>query len=396
VRPLANDTAPPTGVSVLDATRALLPDIRACADAIERDRRLASPIVEALVRAGVFRMCITSSLGGGEVDPLTQIRVIEMLAAADGSTGWCAMIGATSGVISAYLPHGAGADVYASAPAVITGGVFAAKGTAVAVDGGYRVSGRWPFASGCEHCDWLMGGAVIEEKGATRRLSNGAPDARLMLFPAREARIIDTWTVSGLQGTGSHDIALSDVFVPHEHSVSLITDRPQYGGALYVFPVFGLLALGIAAVALGIARSAVDTLIELAADKTPTGSRRRLADRAAIQIEVAQAEAALRSARSFLNETVAATWELALAEGAIPIDRRALLRLAATHAAISAAQAVDRMYNAGGGTSVYATNLLQRHFRDIHVLTQHMMVAPATYELTGRLLLGVEADTTML
>jgi alkylation response protein AidB-like acyl-CoA dehydrogenase len=209
-------------------------------------------------------------------------------------------------------------------------------------------------------------------------------------------RIIDTWDVAGLRGTGSHDIAVEDRFVPGARSLSLISDRPRADGPLYAFPVFGLLALGIAAAALGIARRALDELVVLARDKTPTGSRRRLAERPAIQAEVARAEATLGAARAFLLATVDAAWTRARAAGVIDVRERARLRLAATHATLASADAVDRMYSAGGGTAVYAASPLQRCFRDIHVATQHMMVAPATLELAGRILLGLEADTAML
>jgi alkylation response protein AidB-like acyl-CoA dehydrogenase len=388
-----NDGAP--AAPMLDAVRALVPDIKAAADDIERDRHLPRRVVDAMARAGVFRLCVPRAVGGLEADPLTLLRVIETLARADGSAGWCAMIGATSGVTSAYLRTDVAQEIYGD-PLIVTGGVFAPKGTAVAVDGGYRVSGRWPFASGCEHCAWLMGGSVIEENGELRRLANGMPDARMMLFPASDVRIIDTWAVAGLRGTGSHDIAVSDIIVPHERSVSLSSDRPCHAGPLFVFPVFGLLALGIAAVALGIARSAIEELTALAQDKTPAGGRRRLADRSMVQVDLAQAEAVLGAARAFVDEVVAETWDAAVRDGAIATTQRARLRLAATHATSSAAQVVDRMYNAGGGTSVYTTSLLQRHFRDVHVATQHLMVSPATYELVGRVLFGIDTDTSML
>ena len=306
------------------------------------------------------------------------------------------MIGATSGLLSAYLPDATAREIYAQAPHVITGGVFAPYGKATVVAGGYRVTGRWPFASGCEHCTWLMGGSVVLDHGTPRLLPNGQADSRLMLFPATDAEIIDTWTVSGLRGTGSHDVAVSELFVPDGRSASLITDRSCQPGPLYTFPVFGLLALGIAGVALGIARSAIDELVQLAGAKTPTGSRKRLGERAVIQMHVAEAEALLRSARAFLFDAIGDAWHAAQSAGAISVTQRAVLRLAATHATTSAGKVVDLMYNAGGGTSVYATSPLQRQFRDIHVVTQHMMVAPATYELTGRLFLGIDTDTTML
>src|SRR5438876_2113383 len=357
--------------SPLDAARALGPEIRAAADRIEHDRRVPLDLVRALTETGVFRMCVPRSSGGGEADPATMIRVLETIAEADGSTGWSAMIGATSGVAAAYLSADAAREIYGSSPDVVTGGVFAPYGRAIAVGGGYRVTGRWPFASGCEHCAWLMGGSVVVENGAPRLLPSGMPDSRLMLFPATEARVIDTWTVSGLRGTGSHDIAVDDIFVPAARSLSLITDRPRARGPLYAFPVFGLLALGIAAVALGIARRALDELVALAGAKTPTGSRRLLAERPVIQAEVARAEATLGAARAFLAETVGGAWERAQAAGAIEIRERARLRLAATHATLASTCAVDLAYGAGGGTAVYAASPLQRCFRDIHVATQH-------------------------
>jgi len=295
--------------SPVDAARRLAPEVRARADEIEQARRLPADLVAALARAGLFRMLVPRALGGGEVDPATMVHTIELIAAADGSAGWCVMIGATTGVVSAYLPAEVAREVYGADPAAVTGGVFAPSGQARLVDGGYHVRGRWAFASGCEHCAWLMGGCVVLDGAAPRLLPNGMPDARLMLFPATQARVIDTWTVSGLRGTGSHDIAVEDLLVPAGHSVSLVTDRPQAAGALYHVPVFGLLALGIAAVALGVARRAIDELVALAGAKTPAGSRRRLAERAAVQAAVAEAEALVGAARALVLQTVAALWE---------------------------------------------------------------------------------------
>jgi len=379
----------------LAAVRALAPRIREAADEIENGRRLPPTLVGELTRAGAFRLCVPRSLGGLEADVATLVAVIEEAARADGSAGWCVMIGATSGAVSAYLPAEAAQPIYGSAE-IVTGGVFAPMGRATLDDGDYVVSGRWPFASGCQHCAWLMGGCVIVEGDKPRLLPNGAPDARMLLFPAPQAEILDTWNVSGLRGTGSHDMQVRNLRVPRERSVSLMVDRPREPGALYVFPVFGLLALGIAGVALGLARRAIDELVELAGGKTPMGSRRRLGDRAVVQMQVAQAEAALRSARAFLFDAVGRTWELARRDGAIAPAQRAELRLAATHATEASVRAVDLMYTAGGGTSIYASNPLQRCFRDVHVVTQHMMVAQPTYELVGRVLLGAEADLTQL
>ena len=355
---------------------------------------MSRDLVSLLTEAGLFRLCVPRSLGGTEAHVATTIEAIEEVARNDGSTGWCVMIGATTGVIGAYLADDVAREVFAREDTIL-GGVYAPRGTAAVEDGGFRVSGRWPFASGSQHCIWLLGGCVVTDGGAPRLLPGGGPDPHMMLFPAADVGIVDTWDVAGLRGTGSHDIVVTDTLVPTSHAVSLVTTPPRARGPLFRFPVFGLLALGIAGVALGIARRAVEELVALASDKRPTGSRRTLAERALVQSQVAQAEALLGSARAFLFGTIADVWDAA-SRGEIGLADRARLRLAATHATASAAQATDLMYGAGGGTSIYATSALQRCFRDVHTATQHVMVAPPTTELVGRVLLGVDADTSML
>lgn len=385
----------PAPASPLEGVRALGPALRERAGETERNRRVAIDLVHALADTGAFRMCVPRALGGGEVDVATLLDVIETAARADGSAGWIIMIGATSGLVSGYMPPEVAREIYGPAD-TIAGGVFAPRGKAVKVDGGYRASGRWPFGSGSEHCRWLLGGCVVIDDGKPVLLGRGIPDSRMMLFPAADVRILDTWDVAGLRGTGSHDLEVSDVFVPAERAVSLVLDRPRADGPLFRFPVFGLLALGIAAVATGIARTAIDELVELAGGKTPTGSKRVLAERGVIQMQVAQAEAALESSRAWLRSTVAEAWDTARSTGAIPVAQRATLRLAATEAVMRSVKAVDLMYEAGGGTAIYAASPLQRCFRDVHVVTQHAMVAQSIYELTGRLLLGLETDAAML
>ncbi len=382
--------------ALVEKALALRSNIEAAADASEQARRLAPALVDAFADAGFFRMCVPASLGGLEVDPLTLLWTIETVAAGDGAAGWCVMIGATTGVVSAYLEDDAAAAVYGQQPRLVTGGVFAPRGKAIAEGDGFRVSGRWPFASGCQHCGWLMGGCLVVDNGQPRLQANGQPDPVMMLFPSDAAVIHDTWHVAGLCGTGSHDIEVQDHWVPRAHAVSLVTGTPRRGGGLYRFPVFGLLALGIAAVGLGIARTAIDDAVRLAQHKQPGGSRRSLAERGATQIAIAQAEARWRSARAFLYETVEETWGEVDDGSPMSSQRRALLRLAATHATDSAAAVVDAMYTLGGGTSIYASSRLQRCLRDIHVATQHIMVAQPTYELSGRFLLGLDADVSQL
>jgi len=379
----------------LASAAALAPDIRARAEAIERGRRLPADLAAQLAAAGLFRMLVPRSLGGLELAPAPMLATLETVGAADASVGWCVMIGATTAVVAAYLPADVAREIY-GAPGTITGGVFAPLGRAVVDGDQYRLSGRWQWASGSANCHWLMGGSVILDDGTPRCLPNGAPDARLLLFPAERATLIDTWHVSGLCGTGSGDMAVEGLRVPLAHAVSLMVDAPREAGALYRFPVFGLLALGIAAVMLGNAGAAVTDLVELAGGKQPQGSRKVLAERAVAQSELAQAAAALRAARALFYETVESAWAAACAGDPLDVATRAGLRLAATHATRTAADVARVMYDLGGGSAVFARSPLQRRFRDAHVGTQHLMVSPATWELTGRVLMGLPTDPTQL
>jgi alkylation response protein AidB-like acyl-CoA dehydrogenase len=367
----------------VEAARRLAPTAAELAPAAERDRRLAEPLVAALADAGLFRLCVPAAAGGLEAHPGTLVAAVRALAAGDAAAGWCVAIAATSGLVAGYLPEAAAREIYAD-PATMVAGVFAPKGRATPEPGGYRVSGRWPFASGCEHADWLMGGCVVDG------------GMRLMLAPAEAFTIHDTWHVMGLRATGSHDIELDGVSIPAEHTANVLGDPPLQPGPLYAFPLFGLLALAIAAVSLGIARGALDDLIGLAGGKVPTGGKRTLAERGTVQAEVARAEAAVRAAGALLDESIGAAWERAVAGAGVDVEQRAALRLAATHATEVSTRATDTAYTLAGGSALYESSPLQRRVRDAHAATQHMLVAPATWELTGRVLLGMPTDATQL
>jgi len=352
----------------------------------EKERRLPPRLVEGIVDAGLFRLCVPASVGGLEAPAATLVGAVEALARGDAAAGWCVAVNATSGLLGGYLPEEVAREIFGDSRSV-AGGAFAPRGRATAMQDGFRVTGRWPFASGCRHCDWLMGGCVVEEGDDVRKLPNGMPDVVLMLAPATEVIVHDTWRVAGLRATGSHDIEFAALRIPAERAAS---------GPLFAFPLFGLLAIAIAGVSLGIGRGALDDLGELAAAKRPTGSTRTLAERATAQAETARAEARLRGARAFLYEAVDEAWGSATTHGEVFVDQRAALRLAATHAAETGAAVAETAYRLGGGSAIYDDSPLQRRFRDAHVATQHMLVAPATWELAGRLLLGQPTDTTQL
>lgn len=381
-----------------DMLNALAPLVESLPDRareIEAARRLPADIAQEMARAGVFRLFIPQDIGGLEADLLDGWAVIEHLAEAEASVGWCAMIASTSAYKAGFMPRETAREIYGD-PLGIYGGVFAPMGTAVAEGEGYRIDGRWQWASGSANCTWLSGGCRLLEDGEPRLLANGQPDSRMAIFPADRAELLDTWHVAGLNGTGSGDMRVNDLYVPATHTVSLQADAPAVDGPLYQFPTFGLLSQGIAAVALGNARAALRETVRLAQARRPGGGRRRQSERGAAQAALARAEAALASARSYARDTLATAWQAAAAGEGLSDAHRLALRLSATHAVRTAAEVTREAYDLGGGAALFLDSPLQRRQRDALAMTQHMMVAPASYELTGRLLMGEATDTTFL
>lgn len=381
-------------VTPIEAARALGPLIRECAEEIEQERRLPSRLVAAIANAGLFRLLVPRELGGDGAGPLTFLRLVEAISEVDGATGWCVMIGGGLGMFAGLLPETAAQEIYGSDPAAITAGTFRANGVATAVEGGYRVSGQWPMASGIPHCNWVVGGCRILDGDQPRAGPDGAPVTRLLFFPLGAVEVLDTWRSAGLRGTGSHDFRVSDVFVPAARSCSF-REPPVHPGPLYALPPIAIFAAFIAAVPLGIARHAIDALAELAGVKKPTWSSNALREKAMAQARVGEAEALLRSGRAFLYETVAESWEVVMAGGRLSWQQKALLWLASTQATAAASQAVDLMFSTGGATSVYATSPLERCLRDIRTAAQHVCVTPTNYELAGQALLGFDMRASL-
>jgi indole-3-acetate monooxygenase len=375
--------------TLLTAARSLAPVLSARAEEMEDVRRLPADLAQVLAREGFFRMVLPVEYGGLEMRPSAIVEVLEALGVANASAAWCVMIGATTALNAAYLSEHHARAIWAD-PLTITGGVFAPRGKAVmGNDGQYRVTGRWPWGSGSANCAWLVGGALVPREGLP-------PQARMMWFTRDQVELLDTWHTMGMRGTGSGDLAVTDAIVPADRSVSLSDDRPRIARPLYAFPAFGLLALAIAGVALGNARGAIDDLVALAGGKVPIGSRRPLAEKPGTQLELAKAEAVLRGARAGLLEATDSAWDTAEQTGSLTVISRAGLRLAAAHAVRASAEVCRAMHDLAGGTSVYDTCPVGRRFRDAHVATQHIMVAPGALELAGRALLGIEGDYSQL
>ncbi len=362
---------------------------------IEEARRLPADLAAKLAEVGCFNIIKPAELGGMELPPAQMMEVIAKLSEANASVGWCVMIGATSTLAGAYLDADAAREIYAN-PRDIHGGVFAPMGKAEDRGDHYLLTGQWQWGSGSANCAWLGGGAMIVKDGELQRHESGAPMHRMMLFPSREADFIDTWHVAGLKGTGSGDFKVAALRVPKAHSASFLSDRPRIEAPLYKFPLFGLLAVGVASVTLGNAKGALAETTALLKAKRTTGGGRSQSQRSTAQTEIARASAALSAAEALLAKAIDTAWQEANGSDPITTDARAELRLACAHMAEVAADVCKTVYTLGGGSAVYLSNDLQRRFRDAHVATQHIMVAPATYELAGRVLLGEDVDTAML
>jgi indole-3-acetate monooxygenase len=373
----------------LDAVDTLAAEITARAAEVEAARRLPADLAHRLAEAGLFRIMVPRDYGGGELHLIESVRVIEEVSRLDGSIGWCVMIGGSTGVLGGFLPERSAREIYAANPNVITAGATAPTGNATAVDGGYLVSGRWQWGSCVENCQWVCAASVVHEGDEVRKLDNGLPEARLMIFAAEQVEVLDTWNASGLRGTGSHDFQVSGAFVPADCAIILGVSPPSIPRPLYEVPILATLGVVVSAVGLGLARRAIDELVELGARKKPMGSQRLLLESSAVQERVAEAEAALRSARAFLFEAIEDAWTCASTGKPLPLVEYTNLRVASANAAWQSAKAVDLMYHAGGGSSVHMASPLQRCFRDVHVVTQHQRVNANVFSVAGRLYAGL-------
>jgi alkylation response protein AidB-like acyl-CoA dehydrogenase len=392
------DSGEPRGVDEhIDRARALVPLIAAEAEASERERRVTETLMDALHGAKMFRLLLPRPLDGAEIDPVTFVRVIEEVAKADGSTAWCLCQAAGCTMAAAYLPPDRAREIFGHPRSVLAWGP-GPNARAIAVDGGYRVTGTWSFASGSPHATWLGGYCpIFEGDGSRRRRADGTPDGRTMLFPATSVTVTDTWHVVGLRATGSNTHTARDLFVPQACSVS--RDDPaerRHAGPLYCFPSGSLYASGFAGVALGIARATMDEFVALAVDKTPRAWKGKLRENAVIQSQVAQGEAKLRAARLHLLASLDAIWRSVGRVGELTIEQRLLIRLAATFAIHQAQEVVDTIYHAAGATAVFQSGAFERRFRDIHTVTQQLQGRQLHFETVGQFLLGLDPDLTFV
>ncbi|MFT4631168.1 MAG: alkylation response protein AidB-like acyl-CoA dehydrogenase [Candidatus Azotimanducaceae bacterium] len=357
---------------------------------IDRLRCVPQDLAEQLAAEGFYRVITPVELGGLGYSPEALCRICETLGTANGSVAWCIFIGCTSQYLLGALPSSQLEKMLASRN-LITSGVFADSGTALFQERngqpGYVINGHWRWGSGCRNATWISGG-IHEIDSAGNPVSRDAPLSRAFFQP-NDIQIQDNWHVSGLRGSGSSDYIATDVWLPAERLATNIDHSIHAQLPIYRFPRFALLGIPIGAICLGMARNAIDEVLQVAQEKTPQGSRRSLAMRAALHKDLAVADTKLQAARAWFYQSIDAAWVDAQSEDE-SLAHRCRIRAANVHTVTTAIEVIDRMYTVLGGTSVFETSCLQRHFRDAHVASQHMMVGEPVMEMAGRVMLGLD------
>lgn len=367
--------------------RAVCAEAQQRAEETETARAVPADLARRMAEARLFSMYVPAAIDGPQFSPIDANGRLYHLARHDAAAAWVSMIGSTASLGAAYVPNPISADLFA-VPQQILCGIFAPMGRVVRDGDDVLISGRWAWASGSANADLFgLGCMVLDGEDDVP----GPNKIRLFMVPRDQVVFHDTWDSLGLRGTSSGDIELRDCRVPLAHSFSVALDTPWSDGALYRMPYFGLLAAGVAAVALGNARAALDEVTQLSLEKTATGHGRKLAARPAVQSGLAEAEAQWRAADALYWQTLDRTWQAAQAlpaGAALSPQEKADLRLASTHAVRQSAAVLRQVHDLAGGTAVYRSSPLQRHLRDGETVTQHMITNAATYELAGRVMLG--------
>jgi indole-3-acetate monooxygenase len=376
--------------SLMDAVRDIAPLIEKHSDEAERERRLSKPVLDALRETGLLKMATPRSLGGLETDPITRALVVEEVGRLDSAAGWTLENPVDWAFFCARLPDEGAEEIYAKGGDAVIAAQFGRPLNAKSEGGGYRISGRAPFVSNCHDADWISCTALVD---ASR--SDGDLEMRMVYFPKEQCEIIDTWHVLGMRGTGSHDISVSDVFVPKARTFPMQPEYEpgsHYKGPLYRMPLVGYAGTGIPTPMLGVARRALDEAKEVAMTKNPVTASGLLKERSSAQIQLGRAEAILRSGRLLLLHTVGEAWQRCLDGKPHSAKQKADLLLANAHAMSSAVKAVELACRLAGTTSIRTSSPLERCFRDIQTMRHHVFASEARYGTFAQVYLGVELD----
>jgi alkylation response protein AidB-like acyl-CoA dehydrogenase len=362
--------------------------VAANADQIDIDRQIPAELTGEFADKGFFRLLLPKSLGGAQLAHSDFLKILEIFAAADGSTGWCMNQNNVFSTNSLRMPQGVAEEIYAEGRAVVTNGPPDSSAKAVPCDGGYKLSGRWNFSSGITHATWIAALAPVmpkdQEPGAVFVRESG----RVMLIPRDDVKFVDFWPVRGLRGTASFSFEVDDLFIPEERTYSP-TNEPREEGPVYGIPTTLLFSSGFSTVALGIAQASLGTAMKLAEIKIPGRASRLLQDEPTTQRIIGEAEAIWHSAKAFLREAHASVWESAIANKPLTVEQRIKLRLAATFGIRKSKEIVETAYELCGSNAILETNPIQRQFQDIHVVSQHIQGRATHFETAGQFFMGM-------
>ncbi|MEA2745530.1 MAG: hypothetical protein QOG73_1196 [Acetobacteraceae bacterium] len=384
------------GIDPVARARDLGPEIAASAEEIERSQSIPRALLGRIHDARLARILLPRSVGGDQLDPWTYLHAIEEISRHDGSVGWNLFVANSAALIAPFIPLETAKAIFAEPEAWVSWGPPNQYKTQ-AVPGGYRVTGEWHFASGSRQATWMGAHCQVTEPDGSLRLNRfGRPTVRTLLFRKEHAQPIHDWNTIGMRGTASEGYRVNDLFVPEAFSgtredPSLRRDT----GPLYAFTMQGLYAVGVAAVAFGIARAMLDEFIALAAEKTPRGLQ-RLADSPVVQASVARQEAHLGAARTWLVEILKDVWAGAGDIAPIDLNARVRVRLGCAHAITTAAEVADYVYKAAGTSAIFRDTPFERRFRDIHTLSQQIQSRDSHFEAVGRAMFNGDPDGVFL
>src|SRR4051794_1188978 len=384
------------GLDPVARAREVGPLIAESADQIERDQDIPAPLLAKIVEGRLPRMLLPRSAGGDEIEPWIYLRAIEEISRYDGSVGWNLFVANSAALIAPFIPLSAAKAIFDDPRGWIAWGP-PNQHTCTAVPGGYRVSGQWHFASGSRQATWMGAHGNVIEPGGSRRLNRfGRTTVKTLLFPKHNATPIRDWDTLGMRGTASEGYRLDDVFVPEEFTGTREdpTLRRDHG-PLYAFTTPGIYAVGVAGVALGIARAMLDEFIALAKEKSPRGLA-RLADMPVVQSDVAHREAALGSSRAYLTEILKDIWDSADDIEPIGVEARVRVRLGCAQAIKSAIETADYVYKAAGVSAIFKGTPFKRRFRDIHTLSQQIQSRDAHFEMVGKIMFNGDPDGSFM
>jgi len=383
---------------LIGRARELGPVIREHLEEAEHERRLATPVRDALRAAGFQRMLAPKSLGGLEVDPVTCAQVVEEIAGFDSAAGWALQAPNVNVWWACRLADTGAEEIYGADPSTPVAAAFHPPQLAIEIPGGFRVTGRSPLASNIHDCDWALFSGMIMDDGHPRMTEFG-PAMIAFILRTSDLEILDTWHTLGMRGTDSQDVMFRDVFVPASRTFPLAPQfQPgrHFQGPLYQFPASGIIAIFSASVLLATARGAITELRELATRKVPFGSLKTLSERGTVQSALAESEATLRAARALFYDTMAEAWARTSSKQGHTLEQRADVLLATIHAVKSAVVVTDTMHRLAGTTGIYTKSRLDRYFRDVHTLRQHGFVSENKLESIGQIFLGLPPDFPLI